>query len=107
MPRLLGWGKGYSEGDEWAEIEPAPGATVIGFQKNVDFSIPTDGQSFSIRWGIRSALCGMDIRATMRSASARNPMTGFRRSHCSVKRGLVCEKTAVRMLNSGERRYSS
>ena len=38
--RLLGWGKGYSEGDEWAEIESAPGATVIGFQKNEDYVPP-------------------------------------------------------------------
>jgi uncharacterized glyoxalase superfamily protein PhnB len=38
--RMLGWGKAYSEDDEWAEIELHSGDTVIGFQKNEDYVPP-------------------------------------------------------------------
>ena len=38
--RMLGWSEGDAEGNEWAEIEGAPGATAIGFQKNEDYVPP-------------------------------------------------------------------
>lgn len=38
--RMLGWKEGYTEEDEWSEIEQAPGSTVIGFQKNEDYVPP-------------------------------------------------------------------
>ena len=38
--RMLGWERGYFEGDEWGDIIPPSGGTMIGFQKDEDYVPP-------------------------------------------------------------------